>query len=150
MTYIDMAWMSTNPWRRRLVVGAGVAVVYFGCRKLGLLLVIGGGVTPLSPSFGVAWALLLVLGTEYWPAILLGGFLSSLTAGFPWLMAAGLAVVSVLKVIAAVRLFSWFSRFRSQLGYLETLVAGLPTPLLPPTPHPPLTFPFHHSLTTPP
>src|SRR6266853_1656095 len=149
MTYIDMAWMSTNPWRRRLVVGAGVAVVYFGFRKLGLLLVIGGGVTPLSPSFGVAWALLLVLGTEYWPAILLGGFLSSLTAGFPWLMAAGLAVVSVLKVIAGVRLFSWFSRFRSQLGYLETLVAGLATALVTPLLGATLTFAVQHSGTAP-
>src|SRR5258708_40295566 len=109
--------MNSKPWRRPLLIGVCVAVVYFGFRKLGLLLAIGGGVTPLSPSVGVAWALLLLLGSENWPAIFLAGFLSSLTFGFPWLIALGLSAATVIKVIAGVRLFSWFNRFRSQLGY---------------------------------
>ena len=132
--------MKHLPQPRSLVIGILIAVLYFGFRKLGLLLAIGGGVTPLSPSLAVAWALLLLLGTEYWPAIFLAGLLSSLTFGFPWVIAVGLAAATAIKVIAGVQLFSWFRRFRKQLGHFEFLVAGLSTALVTPLLGATLTF----------
>jgi signal transduction histidine kinase len=142
--------MTTKPWRKPLFIGVFVAVVFFGFRKLGLLLAIGGGVTPLSPSFGVAWAMLLVFGAEYWPAIYLSGFVSSLTFGFPWPIALGLATTTVIKVIAGVRLFSWFSRFRSQLEHFEFPAAGLCTALVIPFLGATLTFGVQHLSTSTP
>ncbi len=142
--------MTTKPCWKPLLIGVFVAVVFFGFRKLGLLLAVGGGVTPLSPSFGVAWAMLLVFGVEYWPAICLSGFVSSLTFGFPWPIALALATTTVIKVIAGVRLFSWLSRYRSQLEHFEFPAAGLCTALAIPFLGATLTFGvLHLSMSTP-
>jgi signal transduction histidine kinase len=142
--------MNTKRWQHPLVIGVLVAALYYGFRRLGLLLAIGGGVTPLSPSFGLAWALLLVLGTGYWPAIFLSGFVSTFASGFPWLIALGSAATTVIRVIASVRIFLWFSRWRARLGYLETPVAGLSTALIAPILGATLTYAvLHIPLATP-
>src|SRR5262245_7353535 len=57
-----------------------VALAYFLTGKLGLQLAfLHPSATPVWPPAGVALALVLLLGFELWPGILLGAFLVNLT-----------------------------------------------------------------------
>ncbi|MFI8437257.1 MASE1 domain-containing protein [Streptomyces sp. NPDC079020] len=62
----------------------GVAAVYYGSGRLGLLrevVVQGAIVTPLWPPTGVALGALLILGTRIWPGIALGALLTITATG---------------------------------------------------------------------
>jgi len=75
--------------RRRLWGGTskvlqvlGVAAAYYLAARLGLRLqLVGGQVTPLWPSTGVAVVCLLLLGGRVWPGIALGAFLVNAPIG---------------------------------------------------------------------
>src|SRR5260221_5763712 len=55
-----------------------VVVAYFVVAKVGLALsAVYGSVSLLWPPTGVALAIVLLLGWQYWPGILLGAFLAN-------------------------------------------------------------------------
>ncbi len=59
-----------------------VAALYFVAGKLGLLLAMPPGyATPVWPPSGLALGLLLVLGWEVWPGVMIGSFLVNATLG---------------------------------------------------------------------
>ena len=54
----------------------GVALLYFFCAKLGLLLsLVANSVTLFWPPSGIALAALLIFGVRIWPGVLLGALL---------------------------------------------------------------------------
>ncbi|HVT39802.1 MAG TPA: MASE1 domain-containing protein [Gemmatimonadaceae bacterium] len=68
---------------RRLVVMAGLAVLYFVAAKLGLQLAyVNASATAVWAPTGIALAALLLFGYEVWPGVFLGAFAANLlTAG---------------------------------------------------------------------
>jgi len=57
--------------------GLIVAVVYAASRKLSIELSAGVG-SPIWLASGVAWAALMLCGKQYWPALLIAGWLVNL------------------------------------------------------------------------
>ena len=123
---------AVSRWRSRIPLGFLIAVLYAGSRVLSMQLSAGAGV-PVWLASGVAWAALMLAGTQYWPAILLSGWLVNI-AQLPWPAATGYAVGNVLEALAGVWIMSAISRLRRQLGYFEILVGvalvALLTPVL--------------------
>ncbi|OKI45924.1 hypothetical protein A6A29_30670 [Streptomyces sp. TSRI0281] len=115
--------------RRRAVAVAqilGVAAVYYGSGRLGLLrevVVHGSVVTPLWPPTGVALGALLVLGARIWPGIALGALLTiTATSGsFAW---SGLGIVAG-NTAAPLCAYLMLRRvgFRSELARLRDGIA---------------------------
>src|SRR5579864_9306219 len=117
-------------WRSRIILGLIVAVVYAASRKLSIELSAGIG-APVWLASGVAWAALMLCGKQYWPSILIAGWLVNL-AQYPWPAAAGFAVGNVLEALAGVWIMSSIERLRKQLGYFEILAGAALVALLTP------------------
>jgi integral membrane sensor domain MASE1 len=78
----------------------GVAAIYFGAAKLGLLQeLVRGQVTPFWPPTGIALAALLLLGLRAWPGIALGAFVLNATVGSSLLAA---AIITLGNTVAPV------------------------------------------------
>ena len=62
----------------RLLQIAGVAVLYYGAARLGLLLAFEKtNASPVWPPSGFAFAAVLLLGYRVWPGIAVGAFLAN-------------------------------------------------------------------------
>ena len=93
----------------RLLKIAGVAIVYYFAARLGLLMELGNtNASPVWPPSGIAFAALLIMGIELWPAILIGAFIVNLVvfnlhhvAGIPSIiiMSVGISVGNTLEAV---------------------------------------------------
>jgi signal transduction histidine kinase len=82
---------------------ASLALAYFGAARLGLQLSFEhSNITPVWPPSGIAVAALLIFGTRYWPALLLGAFVTELSAGVPPAVAFAQAAGNTLEYTLAV------------------------------------------------
>ena len=77
---------------------AGVSGAYVCAAKVGLdLSVAHGVVTPVWAPSGIALAALVVFGRRFWPAVLLGAFISNATSGAGLLVAGAIALGNTLE-----------------------------------------------------
>ena len=75
------------------------------------------------PPSGIAFAVLLLLGTRFWPAIAIGAFIVNLTGGIPPLGALSIAVGNTLEAVVGVWLLTRLARFRPSLDRLRDVLA---------------------------
>jgi diguanylate cyclase (GGDEF)-like protein len=121
-----------------LLIGIALCAVYIVAAKLSLRLAsLHPSATPVWPPTGIAIASLLVLGSRFWPAILVGAFLvNATTAGSP-LTSLGIATGNTLEAVLAVYLVNRFAngrqafertwdilRFGLYAGILSTAIAA--------------------------
>jgi signal transduction histidine kinase len=111
-----------------------LAAVYFSTARLGVLLSIGlNHNTLVWPPTGLALASLLLFGTQLWPGIALGAFLSSAATGVPLAVACGISLGNTLEALIAVFLLQRIVGFQNSLERLVDvfglvgLAAGLST-----------------------
>ena len=113
---------------RAILLTAGYVVV----AKLGLrYATIGPSISPVWPPTGLAVATLVLLGLEYWPAILVGAFLANATTPIPLLAAVGIACGNAMEAtLAAYLLRSRAAEHLAldDLGAVRTLV-GVAAPV---------------------
>ena len=115
----------------RLALLGGVTAVYILAGKLGLTLAsLHPSATAVWPPTGIAIALLLLLGRQAWPAVLVGAFVVNVTTFGTALSSAAIAVGNTLEaVIGAGLTVRWaagrlaFTRSRHVARY--TLLAGV-------------------------
>ena len=66
-------------WAERLLWILGVALLYYGAARLGLLLAFKKtNASPVWPPSGFAFAAVLLLGYRVWPGIMIGAFIANL------------------------------------------------------------------------
>ena len=75
------------------------------------------------PPSGIAFAVLLLLGTRFWPAIAIGAFIVNLTGGIPPLGALSIAVGNTLEAVVGVWLLTRVARFRPSIDRLRDVLA---------------------------
>ncbi len=98
---------------RRLGLLAGLAAGYFVAGKLGLQVAyVNPSATPVWPPTGLALAAFLLLGSEVWPAILLGAFLVNLTTAGSVATSVGIAAGNTLEGLVGAFLVNRFARGR--------------------------------------
>jgi signal transduction histidine kinase/ActR/RegA family two-component response regulator len=79
--------------------------IYFVAGKLGLTLAfVNASATAVWPPTGLAIAALLLLGIEFWPAILVGAFAVNVTTSGDLPSSVGIAVGNTLEAVIATRL----------------------------------------------
>jgi diguanylate cyclase (GGDEF)-like protein/PAS domain S-box-containing protein len=94
----------------RLTAIASTAVVCFAAASFGDAIASAGAQGSLvRPATGLAVSLLLLLGVEAWPGVLVGALFASFTARQPALLALITASGTTLEVIVAVRLLRRFA-----------------------------------------
>jgi signal transduction histidine kinase len=77
------------------------AVVYYAAARIGLLLAFEGtNASPVWPPSGIAFALLVLLGRDVWPGILVGAFFSNLRVFFQNEAATPLVLLALSAAIA--------------------------------------------------
>jgi diguanylate cyclase (GGDEF)-like protein len=107
-----------------------LAPVYYVAGKLGLKLAfVNTSISPVWPAAGIAVAVLLLLGTEVWPAVFIGAFFVNLTTAGNVATSLGIATGNTLEALAAVYLVNRFARGRHAFDRTQdilkfTLLAG--------------------------
>ena len=85
------------PW---VTKAALLAAAYFVVARVGLqYAVIGESISPVWPPTGLALASLLLLGSQYWPAIFCGAFLANATTAVPLIAATGIAAGNTAEAV---------------------------------------------------
>jgi CheY-like chemotaxis protein len=86
----------------------GVAVLYYGAARLGLLLAIEGtNASPVWPPSGIALAAVLLLGYRVWPGIVLGAVLANLVVFMAHAAVDLVTIVAVSSVAVHVGFGGW-------------------------------------------
>jgi integral membrane sensor domain MASE1 len=118
----------------RLVGVLLVAGIYFISAKLGLSLAfVAEQVSAVWPPTGIALAVILLLGYQAWPGILLGAFLANATANEPMWVAGSIAIGNTLEALLGAWLLQRVISFDSALERVKdaigliVLAAGLAT-----------------------
>jgi signal transduction histidine kinase len=113
------------------LVFALLVTIYFVSGKLGLTLAfVNASASAVWPPTGLAIAALLLLGTRFWPAILVGAFAVNLTTSGNLPSSIGIAIGNTLEAVIAARLVNrWAggrSAFERPQGVLRfALLAGV-------------------------
>jgi len=107
----DTRCPETNP--KRLALIAGVAIAYFAAGKAGLYFAsFSASSTAVWPATGVAFAALLLIGLQAWPAILVGAFFVNLTTAGTVISSLGIATGNTLEVVVAAYLTQRYANGR--------------------------------------
>src|SRR5262245_4965340 len=105
--------MNRFPWVRDALLGLGLLAVYVAVGKLGLVLAHPNpSATAVWAPSGLALAALLVLGTRFWPVILLGAFAVNLTTAGTFLTSLAIAVGNTAEGLAGAYLVRRFGSGR--------------------------------------
>ena len=97
-------------------------LVYAATAKAGAELATVSGISTVWPAAGVAVAGLLVLGVGAWPAVLVAGYLETLTHSISAPAALGASAGQTLAAVVAVVLLRW-ARFDRTLSRLDDVLA---------------------------
>ncbi|OAJ52191.1 histidine kinase [Paraburkholderia ginsengiterrae] len=101
-----------------------VALAYFAGARLGLAYaVVGGAISLVWPSSGIALVALLALGFAVAPGIAIGSFLANLSAGVPAGVAALIGTGSMIGALTAAFLLKRAARFRITLNRIHDVLA---------------------------
>ncbi len=102
--------MLSPRFRKRLLIGLAICVVYIVAGKLSLRLAsVHPSASPVWPPTGIAIVTLLTLGTRFWPAIFIGAFAVNLTTDGTVLTSLGIAVGNTLEAALATYLVNRFA-----------------------------------------
>ena len=101
-------------WRsnviKQLLIGLAVCATYILAAKLSLRLAsVHPSATPFWPPTGIAIAVLLTLGSRFWPAIFVGAFLVNVTTAGTALTSLGIASGNTLEALFATYLVNRFA-----------------------------------------
>jgi len=109
---------------RYLAAMAGLAGVYLGAARLGLLAAVAQRVvSSVWPPAGIALAALLLGGVRLWPGVWIGAFLLNVTSGVPAAGAAVIAAGNTLEAAAGAWVLARVCRFRPALDRLRDVLA---------------------------
>lgn len=101
-----------------------ITLVYFAAAKLGLSLVaVYGSVSLLWPPTGVALAIIILLGSRYWPGIFLGAVLTNALTNGPLPFAILAGVGNTLEALIGAYLLTRFCDFHVRLDRVRDVVA---------------------------
>jgi two-component system, NarL family, sensor histidine kinase FusK len=101
-----------------------VALAYFAGAKLGLsYAVVGGAISLVWPSSGIALVALLALGMAVAPGIAIGSFLANVSGGVPVAVAAMIGIGSMVAPMTATLVLSRATRFQITLGRINEVLA---------------------------
>ncbi|GCB03591.1 MASE1 domain-containing protein [Ralstonia sp. SET104] len=111
--------------RLRLVVHTGlVALAYFAGAKLGLAYaVVGGAVSLVWPSSGIALVALLMMGYGVAPGIAIGSMLANMSAGLPPQVAAVIGMGATAAALTATWLLKRIARIQVTLDRIRDVLA---------------------------
>src|SRR6266511_3518428 len=113
---------------RRLGLLAGLAAGYFVAGKLGLQVAyVNPSATPVWPPTGLALAAFLLLGSEVWPAILLGAFLVNLTTAGSVATSVGIAAGNTLEGLVGAFLVNRFAVLAAVVSTAVSATIGTTT-----------------------
>ena len=118
-------FISLSNLRLRVFVYTGfVALAYFASAKLGLAYaVVGGAVSLVWPSSGIALVALLVMGFAAAPGIAIGSFLANMSVGVPLPMAALIGFGATAAALTATLLLTCVARFQITLDRIRDVLA---------------------------
>lgn len=101
-----------------------VALAYYVGAKVGLAYaVVGGAISLVWPSSGIALVALLALGFAVAPGIAIGSFLANLSAGVPAGVAALIGTGSMIGALTAAILLNRAARFQMTLDRVRDVLA---------------------------
>jgi signal transduction histidine kinase len=101
-----------------------VALAYYVGAKIGLAYaVVGGAISLVWPSSGIALVALLALGFAVAPGIAIGSFLANLSAGVPIGVAALIGTGSMIGALTAAILLNRAARFQITLDRIHDVLA---------------------------
>ncbi|NPT59865.1 MASE1 domain-containing protein [Paraburkholderia elongata] len=111
--------------RFRLFLRIGlVALAYYTGAKVGLAYaIVGGAVSLVWPSSGIALVALLALGFEVAPGIVIGSFLANVSVGVPLPVAAVISVGATVAALTAAMLLKRVARFQITLDRIKDVLA---------------------------
>ncbi|WP_042882106.1 MASE1 domain-containing protein [Cupriavidus necator] len=115
----------TRNSKLRLFIHTGlVALAYFACAKLGLAYaVVGGAVSLVWPSSGIALVALLVMGFAVAPGIAIGSVLANMSVGVPLPVAAVIGLGATAAALTASILLKRVARFQITLDRIKDVIA---------------------------
>lgn len=127
---------SNRPVLERFLKTLGLALLYYGAAKWGLMLaIVQPNATAIWPPTGISLAILLIGGWRLWPGVFLGAFAANLsTAGTVW-TSLGIASGNTLEALAGFFLVTRFAGGRQTLEkssnlFKFALLGGLVAPLV--------------------
>ena len=101
-----------------------VALAYFVGAKVGLAYaVVGGAISLVWPSSGIALVALVALGLRVAPGIAIGSFLANVSGGVPIAVAAMIGAGAMVGSLAAATLLNRAARFQISLGSVHDVLA---------------------------
>jgi signal transduction histidine kinase len=101
-----------------------VALAYYAGAKLGLAYaVVGGAISLVWPSSGIALVALLTLGLAVAPGIAIGSFLANVSGGVPVAVAAVIGTGSMVGALTATILLNRATRFQITLDRINHVLA---------------------------
>jgi signal transduction histidine kinase len=111
--------------RFRLFLHIGlVALAYYAGAKTGLAYaIVGGAVSLVWPSSGIALVALLALGFEVAPGIVIGSFLANVSVGVPVSVAAVIGAGAMVAALTAAILLNRAARFQITLDRINDVLA---------------------------
>ena len=111
--------------RFRLFLLTGlVALAYYAGAKVGLAYaIVGGAVSLVWPSSGIALVALLALGFEVAPGIAIGSLLANVSVGVPLPVAAVISVGAIVAALTAAILLNRVARFQITLDRIKDVLA---------------------------
>ncbi len=109
---------------KRLSIYLGISVLYFIAAKIGLdLATLNKSASPVWPASGIAVGLLFALGTQYWPAILLGAFAANLLTQSPLLSTFFIALGNTGEALAGAFIARWVARQKLRGSQFEVALS---------------------------
>ncbi|MCX5542763.1 MASE1 domain-containing protein [Paraburkholderia sp. CNPSo 3076] len=113
-----------SAFQQRQVLRSLVALAYFAGAKLGLsYAVVGGAISLVWPSSGIALVALLALGVGVAPGIVVGSFLANVSGGVPAAVAAAIGIGSMAGPLTAALLLNRATRFQITLERINDVLA---------------------------
>ncbi|MFM0566046.1 MASE1 domain-containing protein [Paraburkholderia sediminicola] len=111
--------------RFRLFLHTGlVALAYYAGAKVGLAYaIVGGAVSLVWPSSGIALVALLALGFEAAPGIVIGSLLANVSVGVPLPVAAVISAGATVAALTAATLLNRVAQFRITLDRIKDVLA---------------------------
>jgi signal transduction histidine kinase len=101
-----------------------VAFAYYAGAKVGLAFaIVGGAVSLVWPSSGIALVALLALGFEVAPGIVIGSFLANVSVGVPLPVAGVISAGGTVAALTAAILLNRVARFQITLDRIQDVLA---------------------------
>jgi two-component system, NarL family, sensor histidine kinase FusK len=113
-----------SSFSRRFLYTGIVALAYYAGAKIGLAYaVVGGAISLVWPSSGIALVAVLTLGPAVAPGIAIGSFLANVSGGVPVAVAAAIGTGSMMAPLSAAIVLKRATRFQITLDRINDVLA---------------------------